>query len=132
MFGALLTQGDRIGEVRIDPIEFRPGSLEPDDDASARLADVIEFLKARPRLGLELRGVAAPAEVDGLKRERLRQALKKTPPVPDSPLVAVYRGAGGGAGRSLPPEAEMERFILERMRITEDDLRTLAEPSGAG
>ena len=104
MFGALRTQGDRIGEVRIDPVEFRPGSLEPDDAASARLASVIEFLKDRPRMGLELRGVAAPGDVDGLKRERLRQALKRTPPVPDTPLVAVYRGAGGGAGALSRPK----------------------------
>jgi hypothetical protein len=130
MFGSLLTRGERIGEVRINPIEFRPGTLEPDDDASARLADVIEFLKERPRLGLQLRGVATQEEVDGLKRERLREALRKTPPVPDTPLVAVYRGAGGGAGRSLPPEAEMQRFVLERMRVTADDLRALAAQRG--
>jgi hypothetical protein len=127
MFGTLLTRGDRIGEVRINPIEFEPGSLVPDDQASARLAGVIEFLKDRPRLGLALRGVAAPGDVDGLKRERLRQALAKTPAVPDAPLVAVYRGAGGGAGGHVPPAAEMERFLLERTRVTEDDLRTLAE-----
>jgi hypothetical protein len=127
MFGSLLTRGEGIGEVRINPIEFRSGSLEPDDDASVRLGAVIEFLMDRPRLGLQLRGVATQEEVDGVKRERLREALKRTPPVPDTPLVAVYRGAGGGAGRSLPPEAEMQRFILERIRVTEDDLRALAD-----
>jgi hypothetical protein len=127
MFGTLLTKGDRIGEVRIDPVEFEPGSLVPDDQASARLAKVIEFVKDRPRLGLALRGVAAPGDVDGLKRERLQRALAKTPPVPETPLVAVYRGAGGGAGSHVPPDAEMERFILERTRVSEDDLRTLAE-----
>jgi hypothetical protein len=127
MFGTLRTRGDRIGEVRIDPVEFEPGSLVPDDQASARLASVIEFLKDRPRLGLALRGVAAPGDVDGLKRERLRQALAKAPPVADTPLVAVYRDAGGGAGRHVPPAAEMERFVLERTRVTEDDIRALAE-----
>jgi hypothetical protein len=126
-FGTLLTREDRIGEVRIDPVEFEPGTLEPDDQASARLAKVIEFVKDRPRLGLALYGVAAPGDVDGLKRERLRQALARTPPVPETPLVAVYRSAGGGAGSHVPPEAEMERFVLERTRITENDLRTLAE-----
>jgi hypothetical protein len=125
-FGSLLTRGDRIGELQIAPVEFRPGSLEADDEASARLASVIEFVKDRPRLGLRLRGVATSGEIEALKRERLRETLKKTPPLPEGPLAAVYQDAGGRR-RSPPPEAEMERFVLDRMPITEDDLRALAE-----
>jgi len=126
VFGKLLTLGGRIGEVRIDPIEFREGSLEPGDDATARLATVIEFLKNHPRLALQLRGVANPQEVEPLKQERLKEALKKTPPVPDEPLVAVYRDAGGPAAKSPPPARDMEQFILDHMQIGPDDLTDLA------
>jgi hypothetical protein len=83
-------------------------------------------VKDRPRLGLRLRGVATSGEIEALKRERLRETLKKTPPLPEGPLAAVYQDAGGRR-RSPPPEAEMERFVLDRMPITEDDLRALAE-----
>jgi hypothetical protein len=127
MFGSVVTRDDRVGEVKIEPIGFTPGTLEPDEEAAARLAEVIAFVQERPRLGLRLRGLVAPAEVEALKRERLQETLRRTPPVPDTPLVAVYRAAGGGAGRSVPPQAEMERFVLERTRITDDDLRALAE-----
>lgn len=125
-FGTLVTLGGRIGEIRIDPVQFRPGSLEPDDAATVRLARVVDFLKDHPRLGLALRGRATAAETDALKRERLKEALEKAPPGPDTPLVAVYQSAGGRAGKSLPPAAEMERFVLDRMTITDADLRDLA------
>jgi Domain of Unknown Function (DUF748) len=126
IFGKLLTQDGRIDEVRIDPVEFREGSLEPSDDASVRLTTVIDFLKSHPKLALKLRGVANPQEAESLKQERFKEALKKTPPVPDEPLVAVYRDAGGPAAKSPPPARDMERFVLDHMRIGPDDLTDLA------
>ncbi len=95
-------------------------------ESVARLASVIEFLKDHPRLALQLRGVANPEEAEPLKRERLREALKKTPPAPDEPLVAVYLDAGGPAAKSPPPAREMEQFVLDHNRIGPDDLQDLA------
>src|SRR5262249_23040071 len=58
-FGSLFTLGDKIDQVRIEPVEFLSGSLEPDDEASERLARVIEFVQNHPRVRLQLRGIAA-------------------------------------------------------------------------
>ncbi|HEV8310633.1 MAG TPA: DUF748 domain-containing protein [Methylomirabilota bacterium] len=127
MFGSMLTVGGRIGAVRIEPIEFRPGSLEPDDEASGRFAELIRFLKDKPRISLEIRGRATRNEVEPLKRELLREQLKSPPPGEDSPLIAVYRAAGGPATQTPPPNDDMERYVLDRMKITDEDLRKLAD-----
>jgi uncharacterized protein involved in outer membrane biogenesis len=126
-FGSLLTLGGKIGQIRIDPIEFRPGSLEPNDEASERLAKVIAFLKDRPRLELELRGSATPNELEPLKRERLRTRLKGQAGTDDSPLEAAYHEAGGPYTRTAPPTEEMERYVLDHMEVTEADLGALSE-----
>jgi uncharacterized protein involved in outer membrane biogenesis len=127
LFGSLLTVGGKIGRVAIDPVEFRPGSLEPNDEASERLSRVIDFLKDRPRVALQLRGLATANEVEPLKRERLRVRLKEPAGgTADTPLEAAYVEAGGGYTRNPPPRDEMMRFVIERTEITDDDLRELA------
>ncbi|MGH7266971.1 MAG: DUF748 domain-containing protein, partial [Candidatus Rokuibacteriota bacterium] len=127
LFGSILTAGGKIGELRIEPIGFRPGSLEPDDAATRRLAELVEFLRDKPRLSLELSGTASREEVEALKRGRLRRRLADAPATVEGPLVTAYHEAGGSAFRDPPPHAEMEAYVLERMEITDADLRQLAE-----
>jgi hypothetical protein len=127
LFGSILTAGGKIGELRIEPIGFRPGSLDPDDAATRRLAELVEFLRDKPRLSLELAGTAGREEVEPLKRERLRRRLADAPATGEGPLVEAYHDAGGTAFRDPPSHAEMEEYVLEHMEITEADLRRLAE-----
>ncbi len=127
LFGSVLTLGGKIGEVRITPIGFLPGSLEPDEDATKRFAELIEFLTDKPKLSLELRGVATRQELEPLKRERLREALKKELDVAQGPIVKLYHDAGGGGTDTLPSTQEMEAYVLERMKLTDEDLRELAD-----
>jgi hypothetical protein len=127
LFGSLLTVGDRVGEVRIDPVEFRGGSLEPDDAASERLARVIEFLASHRRVRLEIRGVAVTAESEALKRERLRARLKEPAGAAgDTPLEAAYHEAGGPLARTAPTVDEMRRFVLDRLEVGREDLLALS------
>jgi len=125
-FGSLLTFGGKIGRVHIDAVEFRGGSLEPNDEASERLARVIEFLNGHPKVELQLRGVAVATEVEPLKRERLRARLEGQAVDADTPLEAAYHEAGGPTTRDTPPAEEMRGFILEHMEITDRDLQDLA------
>jgi uncharacterized protein involved in outer membrane biogenesis len=127
-FGSLLTLGGKIGQVRIDPVEFRAGSLEPNDEASARLDKVIAFLKDRPKVELQLSGLATSNELEPLKRERLRARLKSWETGDyDSPLEAAYHEAGAPFTHSPPPADEMERYVLDRMELDGNDLRQLSE-----
>jgi hypothetical protein len=127
LFGSLLALGGRIGEVRIDPVEFVGGSLEPNDEASERLARVIEFLKGHPRVKLQLRGVAVTTEAEPLKREQLRARLAEAAGAAgDTPLEAAYHEAGGPLTRTPPPVEEMRRFVLDQMEVTPEDLQALS------
>jgi hypothetical protein len=123
--GSILTLGGKVGEIRIEPIEFRRGTLEPNGETAARIVGIVEFLQARPRVSLEVAGRATPAETQALKRARLQERLKTAPPTAGTPLAAVYQEAGGRT-RSMPPAEEMEAFVLRRMEITDRDLRALA------
>jgi uncharacterized protein involved in outer membrane biogenesis len=127
LFGSLLTSGGKIGRIAIDPVEFRPGSLEPNDEASERLGRVIDFLNDHPRLALQLRGLAITSEMEPLKRERLRVRLKEPAGGgADTPLEAAYLDAGGGYSRNPPSRDEMMQFVLEHTEIAADDLRELS------
>lgn len=126
-FGSLLTFGGKIARFQVDPVEFRGGSLEPNDEASERLARVIEFLKSHPKIELQLRGIAVTTEVEPFKRERLRARLFEPAIDADTPLQAAYHEAGGPFTRDPPPAEDMRAFILDRMEITDRDLAELAQ-----
>lgn len=127
VLGTILTVGGKIGEVRIAPVGFLPGSLDPDPDATERLAKLVEFLKAKPRVELQLRGYATRQEVEALKRRRLReQAAAVKAGTYEERLTRLYRAAGGDA-RVNPPTEDKERFLLDRIAVTQQDLRRLAE-----
>jgi hypothetical protein len=102
LIGSVVTRAGRIGEMRIPPIAFLPGTITPDPDATTRLASVVEVLQAAPRLELEIAGVAAREELDDLARERgepvteadLRELARRRAHVVEETLVA--RGIDGG------------------------------------
>ncbi len=129
VLGKILTVGGKIGEVRIDPIAFLPGSLEPDAEGEQRLAHLTEFLQRKKRLKIQLRGRAVTEEIEPLKRRRLREQIEAvTGATYDQALTRLYRAAGGTESPSGPvPMKEKERFLMDRIVVSEHDLQTLAE-----
>ncbi len=129
LLGMIVTVGGKIGEVRIDPAAFLPGSLDPDQISKDRLAKLVEFLRAKPKVNLELRGLAARQEIEPLKVQRLREQIEAVKAKTyEEGLTRIYEKARGERGSTyVVPTTLKERYLLERIVITEQDLEKLAE-----
>ena len=129
LIGTILTLGGKIGEVRIDPIAFLPGTLDPDPDAKDRLAKLADFLRNKPKVELELRGHATPLETEALKARRLREQIEAVKDRTDAQaLTQLFLAAGGQESPAVPvPAKAKEQYLLKRMGVTTEDLRKLAE-----
>ncbi|HEX9880281.1 MAG TPA: DUF748 domain-containing protein, partial [Candidatus Binatia bacterium] len=129
LIGNVLTLGGKIGEIRIDPIPFLPGTLVVDPAARDRVPRLAEFLKAKPRVKLELRGRSSAKETDAYRQRVLDEridALKA--PNRESAVEALYQEAGGREGEARPaPLQEKEQYLLERIPVSDVDLGRLAE-----
>ncbi|HXV80483.1 MAG TPA: DUF748 domain-containing protein [Candidatus Binatia bacterium] len=126
--GTIVTVGGRITEVRIDPIAFFPGSLEPRDDGERRLQELAELLKNKPRLELEVRAVASEQELPGLKQRLLRKKIDSMGEEYEQALSRLYRlSRNGQPGEKLPGIDEMEAFLAENLVPPPNALADLAE-----
>ncbi len=72
LFGSIITAGGKITAVRIKPVHFAPGSVEPDPQGGARLKGLISYMRKRPKVELQLRGRASLQEAKALAPERRR------------------------------------------------------------
>ncbi len=129
LIGTIVTLGGKIGEVRIDPIAFLPGTLDPNPEAQDRLAKLADFLRNKPKVELELRGRATPLETETLKAQRLREQIEAVKARTDEQaLTQLFLAAGGQESLAVPvPAKAKEQYLLERMEVTTQDLRKLAE-----
>lgn len=150
LLGSLFGDGESLSELN-----FPPGHATLEEDAVKQLQSLSQVLQDRPKLNLEITGLADPVyDHDELKRALLKQKVKnrkitetaKKGQVSDSTdeielseadyaryLENIYDEAEFekpknfiGLTKSLPV-AEMEELILKNTEISEDDLRTLAE-----
>ena len=80
VLGEILTVGGKIGEIRINPVEFLPGSLKATRKGRKQLYKVAEFLKDKPKIELEVRGRATTKEAKALKKQRFKRVKKRTLP----------------------------------------------------
>ncbi|HZA56958.1 MAG TPA: DUF748 domain-containing protein [Candidatus Udaeobacter sp.] len=132
LVGRILTFGDRIGRVQIDPILFLSGTREIETQSVKQLADLTELLKEKPQLELKLSGNATQAERDTIKREKFWESLRTVEGKNyEEALIRLYQDLGGITEPRLPlaPRAEesLERFVLERIVISQEELRALAQ-----
>lgn len=97
LIGKIVTVGGKITEVRIDPIGFQPGSLNPDPKSTKRLDRLVTFLRKRPNVELQLRGRAS------------RQEAKA--------LVGKQRRGRGSAEQQLRKLAEDRARFIERTLV---------------
>jgi uncharacterized protein involved in outer membrane biogenesis/outer membrane protein OmpA-like peptidoglycan-associated protein len=131
LVGNILTFGGRIGEIRIEPVSFEPGTRELRPQSKKQLEDLASLLKEKPQLELKLNGSATQGELDALKKkkfwERVQSAEAKNY---HQALIRVYRELGGITQPATPltprAEASLERFIMERIEVSKEELRNLA------
>jgi hypothetical protein len=133
-------------------IEFAPGYATLTDTATAKLDTVAKALQQKPSLKLMITGAADPAlDRDGLRQAMLDYAIRRrkagdeasennadldkvkvTPDEYDKYLRRVYKAADFdkprdliGMTKSLPSD-QMKRLILANTKVTDADLRNLA------
>jgi hypothetical protein len=127
LLGTILTVGGKIGEVRIDPVTFLPGTIEPDPASKDRLAKLVDFLKSKPRVRLELRGLANRQEVEALKRRQLRERIEAAKDRTYADGLRRLFQAATGEESPMVSATMMENYLLQRIAVTEVDLDKLAE-----
>jgi hypothetical protein len=128
--------------------EFDRGSARPSPAGADKIAALARALADRPALSIEITGRASDDDADGVKRALLRErallekqgALRAAgaPTVPlsrmalepgeyASLLERLYRKSFPDGADSRPSAADMEKALLGTVRITDDDLRELAQ-----
>jgi hypothetical protein len=74
--GSSFTRGDRIEQLRIDPLVFTPGTAVLTPDGVAQVQRVADFLRASPYVRLELRAVTTTEDVAALKAEAVARQVQ--------------------------------------------------------
>jgi outer membrane protein OmpA-like peptidoglycan-associated protein len=136
LVGNILTFGGRIGEIRIQPVPFRPGTDELQPESKNQLEQLATLLKNKPKLELKLNGSVAASEVDALKKKRFWEKIQKAQGKNyQEALIAVYRDLGGITRPVTPlaPTAEesLEKFVMEQINVGGDELTKLAKERAA-
>lgn len=151
---SLLASAFGGGEEELGYVEFAPGRsrLTPEDEK--RLETLVKALKDRSALKLDIIGRVDPAkDTDGLRTAAVDRAIKQqkvksmvgkgesvdidSVTVSDAErtkyLTEAYKAADFakprnmiGFTKSLPPE-EMEKLMATNIKVSDDDLRALAE-----
>lgn len=151
LIGSMFHSSDNIGELRY--IEFQPGSSEITPEVRKKLDALGYVLNERPGIKLDITGRVDPqVDDEGLRQEALNRqmrALKRRDLIekegqPSGPIQLsdadrakymerVYKDGKFdkprnviGFAKSLPPE-EMQKLIVGNTKVTEDDLRKLAQ-----
>ncbi|WDZ95206.1 DUF748 domain-containing protein [Herbaspirillum sp. WKF16] len=151
LISSMFHGSDNIGDLRY--IEFQPGSSEITPEIRKKLDALGYALNERPGIKLDITGRVDPKVDDqGLRQEALNRqmrALKRRDLIekegqPSGPIQLseadrakymerVYKDARFdkprnmiGLSKSLPPE-QMQQLIVDNTKVTEDDLRKLAQ-----
>ncbi|MBP0597551.1 DUF748 domain-containing protein [Herbaspirillum sp. LeCh32-8] len=151
LIGSMFNSSENIGELRY--IAFEPGSSEITPEVRKKLDALGYVLNERPGIKLDITGRVDPkVDDEGLRQEALNRqmrAMKRRDLIekegqPSGPiklsdadrakyLERVYKDAkfdkprnAIGFAKSLPPE-EMQKLITGNTKVSEDDLRKLAQ-----
>jgi uncharacterized protein involved in outer membrane biogenesis/outer membrane protein OmpA-like peptidoglycan-associated protein len=127
LLGNIVTLGGRITQIRVDPVEFELGSTDLTPKGEQQLEQLAQLLTDRPKLELELRGIASPKELDDLKRHTLRQKIKDSGEAYDSAIIRLYGLATKRRAESGTPSLrEMEDYLADQFVLSQDALHDLA------
>jgi hypothetical protein len=75
--GGLFTSGDKIDELRVDPLVFAAGSAVLSPELERQTVRVGDFLRRAPYVGLTLASVTSPADVEALKERAVTERVEK-------------------------------------------------------
>ena len=73
--GGLFTSGDKIEELKVDPITFAPGDGALSPEMQRQTVRVADFLRRAPYVGLTLTSVTTPEDVEALKAREVAAKL---------------------------------------------------------
>jgi outer membrane protein OmpA-like peptidoglycan-associated protein len=124
----VVTLGGKIGGIHVDPVDFVPGTTELKPRSKEQLTQLAQLLKDRPKLELELRGLASSQEEEQLKRERLRRQVKNSDASYESALARLYRLANKNreGSKALPSLEAMENYLAKNVVLPKNALQHLA------
>lgn len=75
--GGLFTSGDKIDEIKVDPVVFAAGSAVLSPELERQTVRVADFLRHSPYVSLSLTSVTSPADVETLKERAVAARLQK-------------------------------------------------------
>jgi len=75
--GGLFTSGDKIDEIKVDPMVFAAGSAVLSPELERQAVRVGDFLRRAPYVGLTLNSVTSLADVETLKERAVAARLEK-------------------------------------------------------
>jgi hypothetical protein len=116
--GGLFTSGDKIEELKVDPVIFAPGSAVLSPEMERQTVRVGDFLRRAPYVGLTLASVTTPEDEEALKERAVAARLEKFQKeqgIADqaTALRRYYQVAVKGA---LLPNTVEEQLLLLRKR----------------
>lgn len=139
------------GQAELSHLAFPAGGTVLDDEARRRLDALAKALADRPALSLDIAGYADPkADLEAMQRQRLEQSLRSTKlarmkrenPTAELPALREVEFADGeraelmerawrdarldAGGAKPPPPDELERLLLQRTNVANEDVRTVA------
>lgn len=131
LVGNILTLGGRIGEIRIEPVAFESGTRELRPESQKQLEQLAGLLKEKPKLELKLSGNVTQREIDALKKKKFWERIQSAEGGGyEEALIQVYRELGGITRPRTPltpiAEESLEKFVMERLDVNDDELRRLA------
>jgi uncharacterized protein involved in outer membrane biogenesis len=75
--GGLFTSGDKIDELKVDPVTFAAGSAVLSPEMERQTVRVADFLRRAPYVGLTLSSVTSPEDEEALKARAVAARLEK-------------------------------------------------------
>jgi uncharacterized protein involved in outer membrane biogenesis len=75
--GGLFTSGDKIDELKVDPLIFAPGSAVLSPEMERQTVRVGDFLRRAPYVGLTLASVTTPEDEEALKERAVAARLEQ-------------------------------------------------------
>jgi hypothetical protein len=75
--GGLFTSGDKIDELKVDPVTFAAGSVVLSPEMERQTVRVGDFLRRAPYVGLTLTSVTSPEDEETLKERAVAARLEK-------------------------------------------------------
>jgi hypothetical protein len=75
--GGLFTSGDKIEEVKVDPVTFPPGIATLSPEMERQTVRVADFLRRSPYVTLSLTSISSPEDEEALKERAVAARLEK-------------------------------------------------------